>query len=218
LIDSLKLNDEEKLKLEEDLSISELDAAIEGSNKNSAAGLDGLSTKFIQRYWNYFRKPLHKYARTVFRKGTLTVSFRSSIIKLIPKKGDARDIKKWRPISLLGCLYKIISRAVNNRLKLVINRFTSRAQKGFTNHRYIQEVLINVAEKIAYCKTHNIKGALLSIDQTRAFDTISHRYMTEVFKFYGFGEHFTRILNTIGTNRTAAIIFEDGSLSQNFNL
>ena len=153
LIDSLKLNDEEKLKLEEDLSISELDAAIEGSNKNSAAGLDGLSTKFIQRYWNFFRKPLHKYAHTVFRKGTLTVSFRSSIIKLIPKKGDARDIKKWRPISLLGCLYKIISRAVNNRLKLVINRFTSRAQKGFTNHRYIQEVLINVAEKIAYRKT-----------------------------------------------------------------
>jgi hypothetical protein len=42
--------------------------------------------------------------------------------------------------------------------------------------------------------------------------------MTEVFKFYGFGEHFIQILNTIGTNRTAAIIFEDGSLSQNFNL
>jgi hypothetical protein len=42
--------------------------------------------------------------------------------------------------------------------------------------------------------------------------------MTEVFKFYGFGKHFFKILNTIGTNRTAAIIFEDGSLSQNFNL
>jgi hypothetical protein len=218
LINSLKLDDAEKAKLEEDLSIAELDSAIEGANKNSAAGLDGLSTKFITRYWGIFRKPLHRYASTVFRKGTLTVSFSSSIIKLIPKKGDACDIKKWRPISLLGCLYKVISRAVNNRLKSVINRFTSRAQKGFTNHRFIQEVLINVAEKIAYCKNNNIKGALLSIDQTRAFDTISHKYMTEVFKFYGFGEHFIKILNTIGTNRTAAIIFEDGSLSKNFNL
>jgi hypothetical protein len=64
----------------------------------------------------------------------------------------------------------------------------------------------------------SLYSALLSIDQTRAFDTISHKYMTEVFKFYGFGEHFTRILNRIGTNRTAAIIYEDGSLSQNFNL
>jgi hypothetical protein len=74
-------------------------------------------------------------------------------------------------------MYKIISRAVNNRLKSVVNRFTSRAQKGFTNHRYKQEVLINVCEKISYCNNNNIEGALLSIDQSRAFDTISHKYM-----------------------------------------
>ncbi len=79
-------------------------------------------------------------------------------------------------------------------------------------------MLINVAEKIAYCKKNNISGALLSIAQTRAFDTISHKYMNEVFRFFGFGENFRKILNTIGTGRTAAIIFEDGSLSNNFNL
>jgi hypothetical protein len=73
-------------------------------------------------------------------------------------------------------------------------------------------------EKISYCKTNNVSGALLSIDQSRAFDTISHKYMTEVFRFFGFGEQFTKVLNTIGTNRYAAIIFEDGTLSKNFNL
>jgi exonuclease III len=218
LVQSLKLDEAERLNLESEFTVEELDAAIEGANKNSAAGLDGLSTRFISRFWHLFRMPLYKYANTVFRKGVLTSSFRCSIIKLIPKKGDAHDIKKWRPISLLGCLYKVISRAVNNRLKSVINRFTSRVQKGFTNHRYIQEVLINVLEKISYCKTNNVNGALLSIDQTRAFDTISHKYMTEVFRFFGFGEQFTKTLNTIGTNRIAAIIFEDGSLSKNFDL
>jgi hypothetical protein len=200
------------------LSIEELDIALEGANKNSAAGMDGLSTRFISRFWSHFRMPLHKYTGAAFQNGVLTNSFRCSIIKLIPKKGNAGDIKKWRPISLLGCLYKVISRAVNNRLKSVINRFTSRAQKGFTNHRYIQEVLINVAEKISYCMHNNIEGVLLSIDQPRAFDTISHKCMTEVFRFFGFGENFIKILNTIGTNRTAAIIFEDGTLSKNFNL
>jgi len=218
LVQSLKLNVEECQNLESDITIEELDQALEGTNKNSAAGLDGLSTKFINRFWAHFRIPLHRYCGTVFRNGVLTDSFRCSIIKLIPKKESAADIKKWRPISLLGCLYKVVSRAVNNRLKSVINRFTSRAQKGFTNHRYIQEVLINVAEKIAYCKNNNIEGVLLSIDQSRAFDTISHKYMTEVFCFFGFGVNFIQILNTIGTNRSAAIIFEDGTLSRNFNL
>ncbi len=72
-------------------------------------------------------------------------------------------------------MYKIISRAVNNRLKSVINRFMSRAQKGFTNHRYIQEVLLNVCETISHCQVGGVGGALLSIDQTRAFDAISHK-------------------------------------------
>jgi hypothetical protein len=42
--------------------------------------------------------------------------------------------------------------------------------------------------------------------------------MSAVFKFFGFGEYFPKILNTIGTGRSAAIIFEDGTLSKNFNL
>jgi hypothetical protein len=119
---------------------------------------------------------------------------------------------------LLSCMYKIISRAVNNRLKNFINRFMSRAQKGFTNHRYIQEVLINVSETISHCQERGVGGALLSIDQTRAFDTISHRYMTEVYRFFNFGENFITQMDTIGTGRNAAILFEDGSISENFNL
>jgi hypothetical protein len=153
-----------------------------------------------------------------FIRGSLTQNFKTVIIKLIPKKGDSTNIKKWRPISLLSCLYKILSRAVNNRLKSVVNRFTSRAQKGFTKHRYIQEVLINVCETIRYCDNKNINGVLLSVDQSRAFDTISHKYMQEVYKFFGFGNNFINMMDTLGTNRNAAIIFEDGTISDNFDL
>ncbi len=154
----------------------------------------------------------------MFRKSVLTNSFKTAVIKLIPKKGDASDIRKWRPISLLSCMYKIISRAVNNRLKTVVNRFTSRAQKGFTNHRYIQEVLINMCETINHWNARGVGGALLSIDQSRAFDTISHKYMPEVYKLFCFGGEFINMMDTIGTRRSASIMFEDGSISENFDL
>ncbi len=89
LIRSLKIDNREKLSLESELSIDELDSALDGANKNSAAGMDGLSTRFISRFWSHFRIPLHKYAGAVFQNGVLTNSFRCSIIKLIPKKGNA---------------------------------------------------------------------------------------------------------------------------------
>jgi hypothetical protein len=73
-------------------------------------------------------------------------------IKLIPKKGDLTQIKNWRPISLLSNFYKIISRAINARLRVVAPRILSRAQKGFVPGRYMHETLINTLERIAYLK------------------------------------------------------------------
>ena len=73
-------------------------------------------------------------------------------------------------------------------------------------------------KKIAHCKTNNIFGTLLSIDQSRAFDTISHKYMNEVFKFFRLASNFIQKLNTRGTNRTASILYEDDTLSPQFRL
>jgi hypothetical protein len=92
--------------------------------------------------------PLTNYANHCLESGNLTDNFRTASIKLIPKKGGLSRITNWRPISLLNCVYKIISRAINERLKLVSNRILSRAQKGFTKGRYVQDCLINIIDTI----------------------------------------------------------------------
>ena len=138
------------------------------ANRFSATCCKAAATWPARKTW-----PLKNYSDCCMRKGQLTEPFKSAIIKLIPKKGDCSKIGNWRPISLLSCTYKILSRALNNRLKKVTDKLLSRAQKGFTNSRYIQEVLINVYENIAYCKENNIQGALVSIDQAKAFDSVA---------------------------------------------
>ena len=109
-------------------------------------------------------------------------------IKLIPKKGDCKKIGNWRPISLLGNFYKIVSRLINNRLKEISNQILRRAQKGFNKKRYIQESILNVMETMDFCKKNKIKGVLVTIDQAKAFDSVSHEFMLKVYNFFGFGE------------------------------
>jgi hypothetical protein len=58
---------------------------------------------------------------------------------MIPKKGELSNLKNWRPISLLSNIYKLISGAINDKLNKVVNRISSRLQKGFNNRRYTQE-------------------------------------------------------------------------------
>jgi hypothetical protein len=138
-------------ELDQPISLAELDESVKQGNK-SAAGMDRLSNCFIKNFWHFLRVPVHRYATFCVANGALTHTFRTAKIRIIPKKGDTTKIGNWRPISLLSCLYKVISRALNNRLKKTRDFTMSRAQKGFTSERYIQEVLINVIENIEHCK------------------------------------------------------------------
>ena len=216
-IKSCCISEAEKADLELDITIEELDEAVKSCNLKSAPGIDGFNNRFILKFWRHFRKPLHDYFTYCYRTGSLTPTFRTALIKLIPKKGDLGQLKNWRPISLLSCFYKIISKAVNARLDKIIDKVTSLDQKAYNKNRYIQEALINTIDAIRHCEKNNISGVVLSIDQKKAFDSVYHGYMREVYKFFGFGEKFIYLLELIGTGRTARIILE-GSISREFGL
>ncbi len=88
-------------ELEEPLTLNELNKSAAQGNR-SAAGMDGINNCFIKKFWHLLRLPLHRYITLCHNEGTLTQSFRTASIKLIPKKGDCTKIKNWRPISLLS--------------------------------------------------------------------------------------------------------------------
>ncbi len=107
-----KLSEQKSAELEQAITIEELNISAMQGNK-SAAGMDGLSNCFIKRFWALLRVPLHRYLLECLRKESLTFTFKTAKMKIIPKKGDSKKIGNWRPISLLSCLYKVLSRALN---------------------------------------------------------------------------------------------------------
>ncbi|RVW85403.1 Polyadenylate-binding protein RBP47B' [Vitis vinifera] len=58
-------------------------------------------------------------------------SLNSTFIVLIPKKGCTDDLKDFRPISLVGSLYKILAKVLANRLKRVVGNVISNSQHAF---------------------------------------------------------------------------------------
>ena len=119
---------------------------------------------------------------------------------------------------MLSCYYKIISRVINARLGTVINKVTSRGQKAYNSKKHIHEVLINVVNKICYCRNNDVPGIIISIDQQKAFDSILHEFCNNAYRFFNFGDKFIGMMNVLGCNRLARIIQEDGSLSDEIHL
>jgi exonuclease III len=217
-VQNSRLNDRQRESLETNLTIAELDESIKAMNSKTAGGPDGVGVPVLKKFWKFFRVPLWKYSNDMMQVGSMSPSFKTSTIKLIPKKGDSTKIKNWRPISLLNVSYKVISKAINNRLKKVSAKILSRAQKGFTSNKYIQECLINLIEFTGHCNKSKTPGFVLAIDQAKAFDTVSHNYIKEVYKFFGFGPNFTKLLEITTMGRNATILFDDGSTSEPINL
>jgi hypothetical protein len=81
-----------------------------------------------------------------------------------------------------------------------------------------QEVIINSMETMDFCKRHNIKGAMVSVDISKAFDSVDHGYMEKVYRFFGLGPRIRKWLSTIGTGRNAQILLANDELSVAFQL
>ena len=61
----------------------------------------------------------------VYDQGQFESSLSATFLALIPKKNDARNIKDFRPISLIGSVYKLLSKVLANRLKEVLDDLIS---------------------------------------------------------------------------------------------
>ncbi len=88
-----KLSNEEREELEKNVSIAEFDKALEKAKLNTSPGIDNISNRFIKHFWHIFRMPLFEYANACYETGILTENFRCAKIRLIPKKGDATQLK-----------------------------------------------------------------------------------------------------------------------------
>ena len=55
------------------------------------------------------------------RNGKLVRGANNSFIMLIPKKDSPLTLGDHRPISLIGCIYKVLSNVIVNRLKKVLD-------------------------------------------------------------------------------------------------
>jgi hypothetical protein len=115
-VSTRKLSEEEKQTLEQQVDLRELTESLNDSNFHSTSGWDGVSFKVIRKYWGLLGPLMVKMTNETFTEGELSENFKLGLIKLIPKKGNARRVQDWRPITLLNCGYKIISGVVAKRL------------------------------------------------------------------------------------------------------
>lgn len=107
-----RLNRREKEALEQHFSELEIWNVVRTCDGNRAPGPDGFNINFFKKFWSVVKEDILKFFEEFHTSGKLVRGLNSAFIALIPKHNAPLSVSDYRPISLIGSAYKLISKVL----------------------------------------------------------------------------------------------------------
>ena len=128
------------------------------------------------------------FFKDFYEMGRFVRSLNTTFLVLVPKKGGANDLRDFRPISLVGGLYKLFAKVLANKLKKVIGKVVSSTQNAFGEGRQILDAALIANEAIDSLLKRNESRVLCKLDLEKAYDHINWNFLLIVMQKMGFEE------------------------------
>ena len=174
-------------KLEEMFTEEEILASI--------SGLNGFPLAFWSFSWDFVKEEVIGFFREFFLNDQFVKSLNATFLVLVPKGRTVEDLKDLRPISLVGSLYKILSKVLANRIKSVMSLAISQHQNAFVEGRQILDAVLIANEAVDSILRGNEKGILCKLDIEKSYDHIRWDFLLQMLERMGFGSKWIRWIN-----------------------
>lgn len=112
--------------LEEPFTREEIDSIVKQLPNDKTPGPDGFNDEFIKKCWSFIKEDFYELCFAFQESSVCLQSINDSFITLIPKTKGAQQVGDFRPISLLNCSIKLITKLLANRLQTVLLQLVHR--------------------------------------------------------------------------------------------
>ena len=167
--------------------------------ENKSPGKDGIPMEFNITFWPIIKNDFTKLVNYIlFEKKELPESIKTAIISMIPKKdSNDTDIAKWRPIWLLCVDYKIITKALTNRLLPTLDEIISTEQSAAVPNWTIYNNIFTIRDVIEYTNKKRTATHILNFDQEKAFDKVDRNYMFKCLEKMNYPRQYIEFIKII---------------------
>ena len=199
-----------------DILKEEVESAIHTLSSRKSPGIDNVPSELLKHSGNHIIKPLTTLCQRIMDEKTWPKEWTQSLVIPLPKKGNLKQCKNYRTISLISHPSKVMLRILLNRLKKKSEEILSEEQAGFRSNRSTVQQIFNsriLTEKYLQHQQllfHNF------IDFKKAFDRVWHDGLWSVMRNYNFDEGIIQTIEALYQNSSSAVLL-DGSVGQVFN-
>ncbi|XP_060968612.1 uncharacterized protein LOC115704452 [Cannabis sativa] len=196
-------------------TVEEIKAVVFQMHPLKSPGPDGFSSIFYRKYWQIVGAKVCEMVQGFFEDPTVSKNLNHTFLCLIPKINNATRFDQFRPISLCNFCYKIISRIVTDRLKVVIDRLVSPYQSAFIPGRWIAECSIMAQEVLHSFKRKKGKQGVMATktDMSKAYDRLEWSFLFRVLKANGFSDQVCSIIMGCVTSVSYSVLLNGAPLA-----
>ncbi|GJZ29232.1 RNA-directed DNA polymerase, eukaryota, reverse transcriptase zinc-binding domain protein [Tanacetum coccineum] len=163
---------DQKAELERNVTKDKIKRAVWDCGLDESPGLDGFTFGFYRRYRSLIESDVVEAVSLFFQHGLFPRRGNSSFIALILKAPDTKLVKDFRPISLIGSLYKIITKILANWLVLVLGDIVNEVYSALVANRKILYGPFILNKLIQWCKSKKKQTLILKVDFKKAYDSV----------------------------------------------
>nr|GEV84021.1 RNA-directed DNA polymerase, eukaryota [Tanacetum cinerariifolium] len=165
---SKSISEEQCVDLEREVTKEEIKSVVWDCGIDKSPGPGGFTFGFYRQFLSVIKHDVYVAVKHFFNHGDIPSRCNSSFIALILKVPDANLVKDFRPISLVGSIYKIIAKILTNRLVTVLGDIVDEVQSAFIVGRQMLDGSFILNEMTFY------RSLALGINGAIGFNVVLH--------------------------------------------
>ncbi|XP_016178091.1 uncharacterized protein LOC107620447 [Arachis ipaensis] len=181
-----RISEEDALALEVLPSLEEVREAVWDCESSKAPGSDGYNMNFIKKCWNEIGLEFTAAVLGFFQSSMLPPDANVTWVALAPNFIGVKEIKDLHPISMVRCVYKVISKMLVSRMRHIMPGLVGETQSAFVKGRKIHDGALITCKTVQWIKQKKKKAAIIKLDFQKAYDRVKWSFVDLVLQKMGF--------------------------------